>query len=88
MKRAWIRLVAALPLADTTLLITDARLEVRRGKVRAGLLRELNELLKLHPLAMACIQARTTQTGFRLSFHGIPQELHQRFRNVWSANWK
>ncbi len=88
MKKLWIILIAALPLGDTTLLITGEKVEVRRGQVRSGLLSELNELLRMYPLNIACIHARTTQTSYHLTFFGIPEDLHQRYRNVWGVNWK
>ena len=87
MKRFWIRLIASLPLADTVILIQNGRVDVKRGKVRTVLLAELAELSKAQSIEIACITADATPNGFRLSFVGIPKGLHQRFRNVWGANW-
>jgi hypothetical protein len=86
MKRFWIRLMAELPLGDTTVLIDQGKVEVKRGKVSSRLLSELDELSKSMNIDVGCIHAQTTPVEFRLSFIGIPKELRQRFRNVWGAN--
>ncbi len=88
MRACWIKLIAALPLADTTLLVENGKVEVKRGHVRSVLLSELTELCQINHVTVACINARTKSTGFKLAFYGIPEELHQRFRNVWGVHWK
>ena len=88
MKQLWIRLVAALPLTNTAILIAHGRATVTRGKVRPALLSELGDLARSTHVETACILARTTATTFRLTFVSIPAHLQQRFRNVWGANWR
>lgn len=84
----WIRLVAALPLTDTAILIENGKATVKRGKLRSVLLSEISELAGTNKIQLACIMARTTPATFKLSFAGIPKDLQQRFLNVWSANWR
>ena len=87
MKKLWIRFIASLPLADTTVLITDGNVVTRRGRTRPALRAELGELARTTGVVDACIHAYTTgHLGCRLSFFGIRDSLHQRFRNVWCAN--
>ena len=87
-KRLWIKLIATLPLANTTILIENGMAVTKRGMVRSVLLSELAELAMSNDVQCACIMARTTSTGFSLSFYGIPKALHQRFRNVWGVHWR
>ncbi len=47
MRRFWIQFVAMLPLAETTVVITDGVAQAKRGKPRSVLLSELTELAKL-----------------------------------------
>jgi hypothetical protein len=75
-----------LSLSDTVILIENGRSEIKRGNARAALLSELTDLSKEHKIDIACINASEKSMGFRLSFFGIPEELHQRFRNVWGVN--
>lgn len=89
MKRFWIKLIACLPLAETTVLIKGGRAIRKRGDARSVLLYELTDLAKSNNITDACIHAASAgNSGHRLSFYGIPRSLHQRFRNVWSANWR
>jgi hypothetical protein len=88
MKRCWIRFLAALPLGTTTVLIEDCRAKTTRGAAPPGLLAELSELARSNGVACACLHARKTVGGFSLALRGIPRQLHQRFRNVWGANWR
>jgi len=88
MRQTWIRFIAWLPLADATVLVVGGRVEARRGLVPARLLAELTELAATHGIATACIHARKTSHGFSLSLFGVPPAQHQRFRNVWAANWR
>lgn len=88
MKRLLVKLVAFLPLADTTVIIDSGHAIRRRGQVRTVLLSELTELAKSEGIADACLHVSTTTDEFKLSIFGIPTSLHQRCRNVWGANWK
>lgn len=88
MKRCWVRFLAALPLGTTTVLIEDSRASTRRGAAPARLLAELSELAQSNGIACACLHARKAVGGFSLALRGVPRHLHQRFRNVWGANWR
>jgi hypothetical protein len=88
LRRAWIRFRAALPLADVVVVIDHGRATVTRGSLRPGLLGELNDLAKILDIDPACIRARTSSLGYRLTFVGVPEEYRQRFRNVWGASWR
>lgn len=88
MNSLWIKLMSRLSLADIVLVILHGRVQVQRGTVRPGLLSELGELVQHTHIENGCIQARIASSSIRLSFFGIPEKFHQRFRNVWSANWK
>ena len=87
MKRFWIRLMAALPLGDATVLIENDKAVRRRGKLPATLLSELSDVAASNGVRHACLHERGTRgTGFRLRLFGVPADLRQRFRNVWGAN--
>jgi len=87
MKRFWIKLIAALPLGNATVLIEDGRSLARRGKPPATLLSELSDVAASNGIRHACLHERGTRgTGFRLRMFGVPAGLRQRFRNVWAAN--
>ena len=86
-KTFWFKLVARLPLADTTVLLDGGRAHAIRGTVQTRLLQELAELGRSQGIATACIHARKTHLGYALAFYGIPASLHQRFRNVWGVHW-
>jgi hypothetical protein len=86
MKRLIIRLLAFLPLAETTVLLEAGRVRTVRGRVSPALGSELAELASSHALADACIHARRTAGGHALTIIGVPRALHQRVRNVWAAN--
>jgi hypothetical protein len=89
MNRYWIKLIANLPFAETTVLFDRGQVEAKRGRPRNLLLAELKSLATANGIEDACIHATGYgKTGFKLYFTGIPKELHQRFRNVWGANWK
>jgi hypothetical protein len=88
MKRLLIELVVFLSVADTVVLIKDGEARVKRGKANAMLLQRLEDLPRDEGIDTACICAGTGADGFRLSLTGVPRSLHQRFRNVWAANWK
>ena len=60
----------------------------KRGTVPARLLAELAELARIGGVETACVHARRTSHGFSLTLFGVPRALHQRFRNVWVANWR
>lgn len=84
----WIKLFACLSFADATVLIQDGHAVAKRGAAPFILLAELAELARTNGIETACIHARMTGHGFSLTLFGVPQALHQRFRNVWAANWR
>jgi len=87
MKRFWIKLMAALPLGNATVLIENGKASRRRGKLPATLLSELSDVAASNGIRYACLHERGTRgTGFRLRLFGVPAGLRQRFRNVWGAN--
>ena len=88
MKRIWIKLASCLPLADATVLILDGHAVAKRGTMPFELLAELTELARTNGVETACNPARRTSHGFSLTLFGVPKGLHQRFRNVWAANWR
>ena len=88
MTRFWIKLAAGLPLANAAVLIVDGQAVAKRGTVPARLLAELAELARTNGIETACVHARRTSHGFSLTLFGVPRALHQRFRNVWVANWR
>ena len=89
MKKLWIYFVAALPLAESTVLIVDSAATRRRGKLRSALLSELSGLAKDTGITHACIHASSVgSSGFKLVIVGVPDALKQRVRNVWGANWQ
>jgi hypothetical protein len=89
MNRIWIQLVALLPLGSVTILIANGKATPRRGRPRSVLLSELSQLAQSNGIHLAAIHASAIgKSGYRLSLFGIPKRLHQRFRNVWAANWK
>ena len=88
MNRFWIRFLASLPLADTTVLIDGGRAEARRGVVHSRVLSALADLAGANGIETACVHARTAGKSLSLTLFGVPESLHQRFRNVWGANWK
>ena len=60
-----------------------------RGEVKNILLKEIEDLAKAHEFEDKSYILATSEKKFcRLKFIGIPKHLHQRFRNVWNANWK
>jgi hypothetical protein len=83
MKALWIKIIAALPLAETTVLISKGKPALKRGKVRSALLSEIEQLAQSNGISTACIQASGKN---KLTFHGIPPHLHQRLRNIWVVN--
>jgi len=89
MGRSWIRLMANMPFRQISILIIDGRAIAKTGKVRATLLVALGQLANKHHIEAACIHAVATNSArsstFQLTFFGIPEELQQRFRNVWSV---
>jgi len=89
MNRLLIQIIAALPLAESTVLIVDSKAIAKRGRFRSVLLSELSSLAKETGITNACIHAASVgRSGFKLSLVGIPDALKQRIRNVWSANWQ
>ena len=87
MKTFWIKFIASLPLAPTTVLIADGKVVVKRGKIHSALVSALKQLAYSNEITIACIHATEIgNSGHKLSFFGIPDKLHQRFRNVWAAN--
>ena len=87
MKRFWIKMMAALPLGNTTVLIESGKALRKRGKLPATLLSELSDVAASNDVRHACLHERDTRaTGFKLRMFGVPADLHQRFRNVWAAN--
>ena len=89
MKKFWIQLVARLPLADTTIVIAAGRASAYRGNPRSMLLAELSDLARQVGIECACIHASPVEgSAFKLRLFGVPHALHQRFRNVWGANWR
>ena len=88
MKRWMLQLIACFSTASVVVWIENGKPTVRRGQIRPALLSELADLATASQIATACILATTTDHGFRLTFHGIPESLHQRFRNVWSCHWR
>jgi hypothetical protein len=87
MRKLRVKLAASLSRADAVVLIADGELEVRRGQLRAALLSDLQELARASGIRHACIHATFLDSRYELRFTGIPERLHQRFRNVWGANW-
>ena len=89
MKRLWIKFIASLPIAETTVLIVDGKAVVTRGKANSALASEVQGLASSSGVTIACIHgSEAGSAGHKLSIFGIPDNLHQRFRNVWAANWK
>jgi hypothetical protein len=90
-KSLWIAIVARLPLGEITVRIRGGRAEAVRGRVRAGLLAALGDLARSSGVRSACLHASRGSTsaagGWRLSFHGVPRSLRQRFRNLWITFW-
>ncbi len=88
MKRWMLRLHTWFSTAPVAVWIADGKVTVVRGRIRPALLSELADLANASQIDTACILASSTDHGFRLTFHGIPESLHQRFRNVWSCHWR
>jgi hypothetical protein len=88
MTRWLLQLTAWFSTASVVVWIENGQATVRRGRIRPALLAELADLANASQIVTACILATTTDHGFRLTFHGIPEPLHQRFRNVWSCHWR
>ncbi|MDF3130235.1 hypothetical protein P0Y35_13590 [Kiritimatiellaeota bacterium B1221] len=87
MKKYWILLMAALPMAASTVVIIDFNAKCKRGKLRSALLSELSELARGSGIPYACIHASVNgQTGYKLMIFGFPDALKQRVRNVWGAH--
>ncbi|MHC4887323.1 MAG: DUF3634 family protein [Planctomycetota bacterium] len=80
-----LRLLALLPLGDTTILIQGGRVRCSRGEVNPSLLGDIGDVLRLAGVAGGCIHARAGGGAIRLRIYGIPQQLHQRLRNVWTV---
>jgi len=79
--------MASLPVAGTTILLMKGTARVKRGKVRSALISELTLLAEAEQIECGSIHVKQVQgRGDRLTFYGIPEALHQRFRNVWNAN--
>jgi hypothetical protein len=86
MKRLWIKFIASLPLADTVILVDNGKTVIKRGKIKSALKSQLDELAKSLRINTACINASENSRGFMITFFGISEEFHQRFRNVWGVN--
>lgn len=81
------RIIAWLPLGDSTVLISGGGATARRGTIRALLLSELNDFAREHSITSACIHSRQRPGyGFSLRIYGVPASLHQRLRNIWGAS--
>ncbi len=81
--------MARMPFRQISILILDGHAVAHRGKVRATLLAQLGALASRHNIDAACIHAVATNSArsstFQLTIFGVPEELHQRFRNLWSV---
>jgi hypothetical protein len=78
------RLIATLPLAENTVVIINGNAEKKRGSVRNILLSELNDMAKKKNITNACIHASAS----RMKLYGIPDDMKQKIRNIWNANYK
>ncbi len=50
-------MIAFLPLARTTVLITNGKAQCKRGRIRSTLLDELEEVARMNGITDACIHA-------------------------------
>ena len=78
------KLIATLPLEETTVVIINGNAEKKRGSVRNILLSELTDMAKTHNITNACIHASAS----RIKLYGIPDNMKQRVRNIWDANYR
>ena len=87
LKRFWMKCLAFLPLASITVLIDNGTASAGRGRVKEALLSKIGHTLAQNNIHCGCIYVTKQPHGHRLRFFGIPKHLHQRLRNIWSANW-
>ena len=83
-----IKIISLFSLAQTIVVIENGKLKKKRGKVSGTLLNELSDLISAHNIKNGCLLFTKNGQQKKLKLIGIPDNLNQRFRNVWNANYK